>query len=55
MSVQGIATVHDSGFERAHVADVAAAVGVPFAPAWAETRRRLAAVLDPGLPNRATR
>ena len=29
---RGIATVHDSGFERAHVADVAAAVGVPFAP-----------------------
>ncbi len=46
---QGIATVHDSGFERAHVADVAAAVGVPFAPLGEETRQRLAAVLDPGL------
>ena len=46
---QGLATVHDSGFERAHVADLAAAVGVPFAPLTAETRRRLAAVLDPGL------
>ena len=45
----GIATVHDSGFERAHVADVAAAVGVPFAPLTEETRQRLAAVLDPGL------
>ena len=29
--------MHDSGFERAHVADVAAAVGVPFAPLTAET------------------
>jgi acyl-CoA synthetase (NDP forming) len=44
-----IATVHDSGFERAHVADVAAAVGVPFAPLTETTKRRLAAVLDPGL------
>jgi acyl-CoA synthetase (NDP forming) len=41
--------VHDSGFERAHVADVAAAVGVPFAPLTDQTRERLAAVLDPGL------
>ena len=46
---QGLATVHDSGFERAHVADLAAALGVPFAPLTEETRRRLAAVLDPGL------
>jgi acyl-CoA synthetase (NDP forming) len=46
---RGIATVHDSGFERAHVADVAAAVGVPFAPLKTETKQRLAAVLDPGL------
>jgi acyl-CoA synthetase (NDP forming) len=45
----GLATVHDSGFERAHVADVAAAVGVPFAELTPETRQRLAAVLDPGL------
>jgi acyl-CoA synthetase (NDP forming) len=45
----GLATVHDSGFERAHVADVAASVGVPFAQLTDETRRRLAAVLDPGL------
>ena len=45
----GIATVHDSGFERAHVADVAAAVGVPFAPISEDTKQRLAAVLDPGL------
>lgn len=48
-SGRGLATVHDSGFERAHVADLAAAAGVPFAPLTAETRRRLAAVLDPGL------
>jgi acyl-CoA synthetase (NDP forming) len=46
---QGIATVHDSGFERAHVADVAAAVGVPFAPISEATKGRLGAVLDPGL------
>ena len=45
----GLATVHDSGFERAHVADVAAAVGVPFAPIGEDTKKRLAAVLDPGL------
>jgi acyl-CoA synthetase (NDP forming) len=46
---QGLATVHDSGFERAHVADLAAAAGVPFTPLTAQTRDRLAAVLDPGL------
>jgi acyl-CoA synthetase (NDP forming) len=46
---QGLATVHDSGFERAHVADLAAAAGLPFAPLTAQTQQRLAAVLDPGL------
>jgi acyl-CoA synthetase (NDP forming) len=45
----GLATVHDSGFERAHVADLAAEAGVPFAPLTDETKQRLAAVLDPGL------
>ncbi len=45
----GIATVHDSGLERAHVADLAAELGVPFAPLGQETADRLAAVLDPGL------
>jgi len=45
----GVATVHDSGFERAHAADVAASVGVPFAQLSEETRQRLAVVLDPGL------
>ena len=47
--LRGLATVHDSGFERAHVADVAASVGVPFAQLTEETRERLAAVLDHGL------
>ncbi len=45
----GLATVHDSGLERAHVADLAAELGVPFAPIGPETSNRLAAVLDPGL------
>ena len=44
-----LASVHDSGFERAHVADVAAALGVPFAGISARTRARLTAILDPGL------
>jgi len=45
----GIATVHDSGLERAHVADLAAGLGVPFARIGPHTRERLAAVLEPGL------
>jgi acyl-CoA synthetase (NDP forming) len=45
----GIATVHDSGLERAHVADVADELGVPFAAISAETTARLAALLDPGM------
>jgi acetate---CoA ligase (ADP-forming) len=45
----GIATVHDSGLERAHVADLAAELGVPFAPLGQVTKDRLAAALDPGL------
>ena len=45
----GIATVHDSGLERAHIADLAAELGVPFGPVGAATLRRLAEVLDPGL------
>ncbi len=45
----GIATVHDSGLERAHIADLAAELGVPFAPLGPATRDRLAAALDPGL------
>src|SRR5258707_7331048 len=44
-----IATVHDSGLERAHAADLAEEIGVPFAPIAEATRSRLAEVLDPGL------
>jgi acetate---CoA ligase (ADP-forming) len=46
---RGLATVHDSGFERAHVTDVAAEAGVEFAVIGAATRQRLADALDPGL------
>ena len=45
----GIATVHDSGLERAHAADLAAEIGVPFAALSPATEQRLAAALDPGL------
>jgi acyl-CoA synthetase (NDP forming) len=45
----GIATVHDSGLERAHMADVADELGVPFAEISAATTARLATLLDPGL------
>src|SRR5215467_2631396 len=45
----GIATVHDSGLERAHIADLAAELGVPFGEIGEATVQRLAKVLDPGL------
>ena len=45
----GIATVHDSGAERALVVDLAESAGVPFATIGADTARRLAGLLDPGL------
>src|SRR5262249_62210634 len=45
----GIATVHDSGLERAHLADLADELGVPFAAISDATKKRLAVVLDPGL------
>ena len=45
----GIATVHDSGLERAHVADLAAELGVPFAPIGPATAARLGQAIDPGL------
>ena len=45
----GIATVHDSGLERAHTADVADEVGVPFAAISDATKAKLEALLDPGL------
>jgi acyl-CoA synthetase (NDP forming) len=47
--VAGIATVHDSGLERAHTADLADELGVPFAPLSPATVARLAGLLDPGL------
>ncbi len=45
----GIATVHDSGMERAHIADLAATVGVPFAQVGEQTLGKLARLLGPGL------
>ena len=45
----GIATVHDSGLERAHTADLAEELGVPFAAIGDATKERLAGVLDLGL------
>jgi acyl-CoA synthetase (NDP forming) len=45
-----LASIHDSGGERAMIIDLAARAGVPFAEISAATRRRLAAVLEPGLP-----
>jgi acyl-CoA synthetase (NDP forming) len=45
----GIATVHDSGLERAHVVDLADELGVPFAAIGTATTARLSALLDPGL------
>ena len=41
--------MHDSGLERAHIADLASDLGVPFGPIGEATIRRLADVLDPGL------
>lgn len=46
----GFAAVHDSGGERAHLIDVAAEVGLPFAEISHATQTRLAKVLEPGLP-----
>jgi acetate---CoA ligase (ADP-forming) len=45
----GIASVHDSGLERAHFADLADELGVPYAPLSEPVRQRLAGVLGPGL------
>jgi acyl-CoA synthetase (NDP forming) len=45
----GIATVHDSGLERAHAADLAEDCGVPFAAIGPATKARLADILDAGL------
>ena len=46
----GLASVHDSGGERALLIDAAAAVGVPLAEISEETAKRMEALLDPGLP-----
>jgi acyl-CoA synthetase (NDP forming) len=45
----GIATVHDSGLERAHTADLADELAVPFAAISDATKERLTDALDPGL------
>lgn len=45
----GIASLHDSGGERALFVDLGADLGVPFAKISDETRDRIDAVLDPGL------
>jgi acetate---CoA ligase (ADP-forming) len=46
----GVASIHDSGGERAHLIDVAADVGLPFAQLSPRTVARLEATLEPGLP-----
>lgn len=45
----GIASVHDSGGERALFVDLAADLGVAFAPISEATTARIERVLDPGL------
>jgi len=46
----GLAAIHDSGGERAMLIDLAADVGVDFAPISERTKARLEASLEPGLP-----
>lgn len=46
----GLAVMHDSGGERAHLVDLALDAGVPLAVPSAATRERLADVLEAGLP-----
>jgi acetate---CoA ligase (ADP-forming) len=45
----GLATVHDSGGERAHLADLVEDAGLSFARIGEDTQRRIAARLDHGL------
>ncbi len=45
----GLGSVHDSGGERSLLIDTADRVGVPLARIGADTRHRLAMILDPGL------
>jgi acetate---CoA ligase (ADP-forming) len=46
----GLASVHDSGGERAMLVDAAAAAGVPLASIAPKTSERMAELLEPGLP-----
>src|SRR3712207_1835585 len=46
----GLAAIHDSGGERAHLVDAAVDLGVPLAKPSEETLRCVAARLEPGLP-----
>jgi acetate---CoA ligase (ADP-forming) len=46
----GLASIHDSGGERAHLIDLAAQLKVPLAQLSKETVKRLGGVLEPGLP-----
>jgi len=46
----GLAAIHDSGGERAHLIDVAEDVGVQFADISTVTKARLKGVLEEGLP-----
>jgi len=46
----GLATLHDSGGERAHLLDLAIDTGVPLAAPGPRTTQRLAEALAPGLP-----
>ena len=45
----GVASLHDSGGERALFVDLGSDLGVPFAEVSDETRAKIDAVLDPGL------
>jgi acetate---CoA ligase (ADP-forming) len=46
----GLASIHDSGGERAHLLDLAAQLRIPLPELSEETTRRLSDVLEPGLP-----
>jgi acyl-CoA synthetase (NDP forming) len=46
----GLAAIHDSGGERAHLLDLTEQLRVPLAAISEATRQRLEAVLEPGLP-----
>jgi acetate---CoA ligase (ADP-forming) len=46
----GLAAIHDSGGERAHLMDLAEELEVPLARISEATRARLVSVLEPGLP-----